>query len=387
MTGDRDLIILLGLPRSGSTWAFNVVREILKASAHYASSFYAETMADCPPDAFLATGPIVIKTHFCDLGEDLIKRGKLIVSLRDPRDAVASEMTMFGMSFEDCLGVISKSADGIMRRLPYGPLILQYENGDIGSSETVSSIATHIGYPINEDTSARITHMLSRESVQQLIADLQSTGEVSPDECASMYHPETHWHPGHVKDGQVGKYATILTDKEAARVASNNLLYMARFYKEQITPRVSLPAMIEFGDAKAGNGYLKHGFSSIEPEGVWTCESRAVIQIPLEQPLRRSLSIRLLFTPACAVLPGTETTVRLVVNRKPFPKRVYALADKDAMVDLCIRDSSISKWTSIIIELDFDDIKSPSEMGYSDDHRKLGALIKYVALESDPGAS
>jgi hypothetical protein len=106
------LVICDGMPRSGSTWSFNVVLHLLCRAEPgcVLHSGYEESLPRflewTPPSA---TGA-VLKCHDLDpLARALVQMGAALViyTWREPADAVASCMRMFGQHFDAALAPLS----------------------------------------------------------------------------------------------------------------------------------------------------------------------------------------------------------------------------------------------------------------------------------------
>ena len=130
------------------------------------------------------------------------------------------------------------------------------------------------------------------------------------------YEPETHWHAGHVGDGQTGKWSRILNATQGARV-----LYAARSYCEAFDYPTSEPlgsgTELSFSETGVGTSYLSEGFSEPEPWGIWTNADQAVITLPLAVPTRKALRLELdlVYAPALCS-PPSEALARSYPERR-----------------------------------------------------------------------
>jgi hypothetical protein len=129
-------VLCASLPSSGSTWLFNAVAELLRHTAVAAqpdqvAQFYADRMADFPE---LVEMPdyLVVKTHTADAPLRLLWRiagGPLLITVREPRDAVASLMSRFGFPFDIALKNVQDAAACMVDLAAFGAsLILRYED-------------------------------------------------------------------------------------------------------------------------------------------------------------------------------------------------------------------------------------------------------------------
>ena len=100
------IVIVAGMPRSGSTFAFNIVRDALCRRG----SVYQEAP---PPDILpeLSKGGIadhiLLKVHQLDENGILIARdARVICTIRKPEDAIASWIQTFGFSEEESISTM-----------------------------------------------------------------------------------------------------------------------------------------------------------------------------------------------------------------------------------------------------------------------------------------
>jgi hypothetical protein len=114
------MVLTVGVHGSASTWVFNAVRELLGA-AHGPDRVAAGFAASAGEVAAIARGPdqhLVVKTHgWPDLpGFAAAQEATVIVSVRDPRDAVLSVMQRFGDPLDACVGGVGLPVRARLRR-------------------------------------------------------------------------------------------------------------------------------------------------------------------------------------------------------------------------------------------------------------------------------
>lgn len=227
-----DVTLCMGLKSSGSTWLYNVVIRILKETEPKSAvaAFYADNFRMIPKGVEKARH-LVVKTH--EPSEALLfltrfARGKMFVTVREPRDAAASLIQRFGHSFDSALKDIRTEAEHILALMrTHETMLLRYEDGFYRKEETVGRIAAHLGLKLSAAARKRIHHALDAGRVKKKIASLQDKGTfgTNPDE----FDPKTHWHPGHVGDGRVGKYASVLTKPQQKKIADATASYRRKF--------------------------------------------------------------------------------------------------------------------------------------------------------------
>jgi hypothetical protein len=219
------IILCAGQKSSGSTWLYNVAIRVLKADKKRVAAFYADNFAMFPKGAEKAD-ILVIKTH--EPGAELLflarfARATVFVTVREPRDAAASLMQRFGHSFASALRDMAVIG-AHMVALKKGAVVLHYEDGFHRSEKTVGEIARHLGVRLSADARKRIFRALTPEAVKRTIGKVHA-GAADPD----AFDPRTHWHPGHVGDGRIGKYGAVLTPDQQKQVLAATTDYTRAF--------------------------------------------------------------------------------------------------------------------------------------------------------------
>jgi hypothetical protein len=210
---------------SASTWLYNVVRQLAaaahpaqKVQTHFASGRLNEA-------AFGHAGFHIIKTH--EISDDtavqaLIQRAdKILITIRDPRDAVTSLMLYHGHSFERALPLVAEA----MRLCAHmvaddRAMQLHYESGFFGDGGTLVRIAAHLGLTVPDADRQSIFAALQRGQVENFIAGLPRLPGVLQDrKSGDLLDPQTHWHTHHAgRSGELGRWRRMLTDAQAGEV-------------------------------------------------------------------------------------------------------------------------------------------------------------------------
>ncbi len=180
------------------------------------------------PDGAEKARILVIKSHEPSkaiLFLTRFARGQVLVTVREPRDSVASLMQRFGHSFESALKDVREGGKHVMalareRRA----LVLRYEDGFPDEERTIDEVAAFLGVKISASLRGRIFRSLTREAVQKKIRTLHA-GETDPN----AFDPTTQWHPGHVGDGRIGKFKSVLSAAQQRRIAAETKEYAERF--------------------------------------------------------------------------------------------------------------------------------------------------------------
>lgn len=239
------LILCAGLKSSGSTWLYNAVLQLIEAATRGGTKeaclpFYADSLGDFPPAAKRAA-TLIVKTHRPSRSIELltrILRGKVLITVREPRDAIASLMQRFHHRFETCLGEVTINANRTVDISAEGdPLILRYEDRFCDRQETLDLIAHHLNLSVSEAAKRKIFLSLAAPNIQRRIRSMAARGAFGRAPTADSFDPKTHWHPGHIGDRLIGKYESILTPAMQREISTAMRDYCAVFgYPTALTP-------------------------------------------------------------------------------------------------------------------------------------------------------
>ncbi|TWB12225.1 sulfotransferase domain-containing protein [Nitrospirillum amazonense] len=238
--GDNVAIICVGLPGSASTWSFNVVRQLLTQACGESGfrSDYANDLTDYVGIGEKARMPVVLKTHHPDTmmqlriaHEDIAT----IITLRDPRDCVASLMQRFDQPFNEAFAYVLRSVRRVQACVAQGrrTLLFRYEDGFHDHPDSVARIAGFIGATVADPALLAIHEGLRTRTVERTLAQMEDTGRfvenAGTDAHPNLYDPVTHWHRSHIGDGAVGKYKAL---PDRARSLMDNAFwsFLAAYY-------------------------------------------------------------------------------------------------------------------------------------------------------------
>lgn len=224
------IFLCAGLKSSGSTWLYNAVVQLLEqangcfgrsAPAAPIVPFYADNVREFPHDAERAS-VIVVKTHRPSNALEFLGRyahATVFITVREPRDAIASLMQRFGHRFEPCLREVSTNAARLVDLLRNEDVvILRYEDRFYERPETLDVLSRQLHLNISKRVLRRIFSSLSASNVEKRIRYLSARGAFGTSPSPDSFDPRTHWHPGHIGDRRIGKYDPILSCKMQQRV-------------------------------------------------------------------------------------------------------------------------------------------------------------------------
>ena len=218
-----SIVICGGMYRSGSTWSFNVCRELVqlhgrRSGQPVASCFFNLLELDYFLNARAASlpGPVVIKAHL--LGEVTWQaidagRARAVVTIRDPRDCVASDMKFMSLDFE-------KSTERMVESLKNFPpshhsphaFFVAYEQMMADRLGMIGRIAAHLGIEVNEQEILETDGRTNMDASKKICRSLHEgpAKEIDPD----TGHPidsATQLHATHIDSGKVGRWKEELS--------------------------------------------------------------------------------------------------------------------------------------------------------------------------------
>jgi hypothetical protein len=235
------IVLCAGLKSSGSTWLYNAVIQLCESGFQRGSKdegpgrvlpFYADRIEDFPPGADSAD-LLVIKTHVPSPALAFLTsfaRGTVLITVREPRDAIASLMKRFGHEFEASLQEVGRNAARLVALSGVGrPVILRYEDGFFSKPTTITRLGAQIGTALPSAAFDRIYQSLTAANVKRKIVALAKRGAFGLCGHPDSFDAKTHWHPGHIGDTRIGKHADILSPEMQRQVLCATSDYCDRF--------------------------------------------------------------------------------------------------------------------------------------------------------------
>ncbi len=228
------LVLCNGMPRSASTWSYNVTIALLRRTSEEVYGGYDENL-----HRFLSGLPAscvhaVLKCHSLDaagLGLAQLQAAKVIYTWRDLADATASFMTMFDVDFEHTIALMSSSLELYQRHRRNGALILSYEAITQQPTESVAAVASYLNIAVRQEQVAEFAEANSfgrmRERVKEismldygerLVRHNRTSYFDDAHDRSYVYDPETLLHLDHIRDGSTGYGASRLTQAQLHRL-------------------------------------------------------------------------------------------------------------------------------------------------------------------------
>jgi hypothetical protein len=209
------LIVTIGTVASASTWTFNITRCLLASARSNVVSLFAERAADLLSNVPEYARDIVVKAHWADYSMlrllDLADT-RVILTYRDPKDSIASQMERTGMTFRDAVNLLATTFATFATIVGHSRvMILRYEDHFTSDRETIALIAQHLGIIVPDSIVDRLFMTFRSDNVKQEIAKRRGD-KTSVDTV-------TYWHVNHVGDGLVGKWRTRLSEAQIRAVS------------------------------------------------------------------------------------------------------------------------------------------------------------------------
>jgi hypothetical protein len=206
------LVATIGLHGSASTWVFNVARELMIAAAgsDRVASCYADERDQLPPEAEQPGKHLVIKSHHGSAALDAwlkAARARIILSVRDPRDASVSMAQRFTAPLNQTVAWLMNDCQRMLRLAAEDHAVLRYEDRFFDDPNYVGVVARELGLPVTSGLMRAIAARYATDSVRTLAARIgelpaeriQMVGEFRMDRVTQILEP-------HVGDGRIGKW-------------------------------------------------------------------------------------------------------------------------------------------------------------------------------------
>jgi hypothetical protein len=194
------IVFIAGMPRSGSTFSFNVVRDVLRTRG---SVYQGE---GSPPNTFRELAKagdakhVLIKVHELDETGVLMARcgaARVICTIRDPEDAVSSWMEAFDFSEKHSILVIRKWLRLYIMLQPFA-LTISYRTVDhhplIAARRIMRFVVPGVRLSEIRRSSRRHSKLEVKKRTDALSRDQQDTKDIG----FSWYDSNTFFHRRHI---------------------------------------------------------------------------------------------------------------------------------------------------------------------------------------------
>lgn len=219
------LVLCNGMPRSASTWSYNVAVELLKRTARGpVHGGYDENAARFLRSAPPTASHLVLKSHRIDpvaLTLAQIGAAYVIYTWRDVADAVVSFMRMFEVDFERAYAVMAESLDLYRRHRQSGTaLILSYREITANHLDCVRRVADFLRLAADAAAIAEVDRLTALENVRRKVQEVGALeyGHRLLRRDNTPYDPETLLNVNHIRDGGSGYGRKALTTSQLHQI-------------------------------------------------------------------------------------------------------------------------------------------------------------------------
>jgi hypothetical protein len=211
-------ILVGGMVGSGSTFLYNVVREILTTDDPRTVATYSDEWSR----KFEGPHHVAIKSHW---GIRALvppaTRGVLlpVVSVRHPGDAVCSDMERFGFTFDFAVRRVALSLKfaGLLRRLEQ-TVLFRYEDRFTTGPRAATLLARVFGLKLDAATLAAISQRYDAAHIRDYADRLDAIPGLmrSADNPNDAWCPTTQIHRGHIGKQTSGRWRDLpLAERKA----------------------------------------------------------------------------------------------------------------------------------------------------------------------------
>jgi hypothetical protein len=236
----------LGMFSSASTWTFNVMRQIaIVLSPDDAPRAQFLDFDDPLPACDEAPGTVIFKTHGSGVAQELGRRADgIVITLRDPRDAVVSLMQSNKLPFDIALRMTEVSAWTCVPFMQHPrSLLFRFEDRFFEDPATVGRVAALFPGVLPQGERARIFAALRREAVDAFIADMDGKPTTQSAFNAvtgqqDVVNVATGWHRHHSgRTGEVGRWHRDLADFQIRAIEHRMRPWMERVGYDSVASR------------------------------------------------------------------------------------------------------------------------------------------------------
>ncbi|MCP5061608.1 MAG: sulfotransferase domain-containing protein [Ignavibacteriae bacterium] len=219
-------IVVCGMPRSGSTLLYNIIREIITNNQPTVDRYFS----DASGYKKLLKSEVfsnINKTHsFSPLLAKRIEKEYTLgfFSHRDVRDIIVSLMQKGRiMDIEDWLNTIKLEKlvnDSILLAKIKNMTIISYQDMVEKKEEVILNISKKLNIILKQDEIKKIVEKTSIRHSREIVEKIQVEKE---------YDIKTQLHHNHIADGRVGKWKQILDEKQINIINKRAKRYLTLF--------------------------------------------------------------------------------------------------------------------------------------------------------------
>ena len=121
------------------------------------------------------------------------------------------------------------------------------------------------------------------------------------------------------------------------------------------------------------------GFDAPKSEGRWSLGNKAFISFVVPK-----INADLIITLKTSAYINTKNSKRSVIsniNGKEYSKWVFQSGHKTPKTEFLLKKSDLGKNSKVVISFTISGFKSPQEIGYGSDRKKLGLFLNSIELK------
>ena len=209
-------VLAAGMVGSGSTFLFNVIREILASDPRIPS---VATYSDEWNPLYTSHQRLVLKSHWGIRAlTPVAERGLLlpIISVRHPGDSVCSDVERFGFPFDFAVRRVALSLKfcAALRPMP-DTVLYRYEDRFASNPRTAMGLATILGIKLAPERLAEITRKYDATGTRLYAEQLETLPNLmkSQDNPSDSWCPTTQIHRGHIGKQTSGRWRDLPGDQ------------------------------------------------------------------------------------------------------------------------------------------------------------------------------
>ena len=232
----------LGMYGSASTWTYYVLQKLAAVliPERPVVTRFLEHVADLEAGG----GTLIVKTHVPTVHEQIAERAEaIIITMRDPRDSLASMITHQKIGYDLALKLVEATA-AICLHYAHDPrtTALKFENRFYDDPATIDRLAATFGRPLARADRDRIFAETRRDAVEAVIAGIDALPTAArlpvqsdPDDRHDLV---TGWHKHHAgRKGEIGRWRHDLTEDQVAAIEAKLRDWMRYFgYQAHTAP-------------------------------------------------------------------------------------------------------------------------------------------------------
>ena len=223
-----------GMFASGSTWLYNAALAVA-AGLEPRRLVQGRFVFNDHDTVGLEASPIqhIVKAHQAkgEVRAIAARAEAIVVTVRDPRDAVVSLMQYQNFSFYRALLNVRVAAEAcVLLGASPRAVTLHYERGFIDDPATLDGLATCLGGAIPRARRDAIFRQTRRQAVEAFIAGLAQGPATIVDGDGDMYDRASHWHRHHAgRTGEIGRFRRLLYPAQIQGIEATLGEWMACF--------------------------------------------------------------------------------------------------------------------------------------------------------------